>query len=144
MKFYAIIPAALVLTLAAANIAGAQTTSPAVTNPSTSPAVTNPSTSPMATSPSTPRTDSGAPVVSGTNSATNNAVNTKPANNTGAPVSGANSFTQSETRRRMEKVGFTKVTGLKLDPQGVWRGMAMKSGKSVGVSMDYQGNVVSQ
>ena len=56
----------------------------------------------------------------------------------------ANSFTQNEARRRIQKQGFTKVNGLKLDQQGIWRGMATKGGKSVGVSMDYQGNVVSQ
>ena len=82
--------------------------------------------------------------MSGTNSATNNAVSTQPQNNSGAPVAGANSFTQGEARRRIEKRGFTNVSALKLDQQGVWRGTAMQHGKSVGVSMDYQGNIVAQ
>jgi putative membrane protein len=85
-----------------------------------------------------------APVVSGPNSATNNAVNTAPANNGGAPVPGANSFTEGEARSRIQDKGFTQVTDLSLDSQGIWRGKGMKNGQSVDVAMDYQGNVVPQ
>jgi len=89
-------------------------------------------------------TNSNAPVVSGTGSATNNAVNTAPANNAGAPVPGANSFTEGQARDRIQDKGYTQVNALSLDSKGVWRGKAMKNGQSVDVSMDYQGNVVPQ
>lgn len=71
----------------------------------------------------------------------NPAVKSMDANNAAAPVAGANSFTMGEARSHIEDKGFTKVHGLKKDKDGVWRGMAMKDGKSVPVSLDYQGNV---
>ncbi len=74
----------------------------------------------------------------------NNAVNTAPANNPGAPVSGANSFTESEARARIESGGFAQVGALKLDSKGVWRGTASKGGKSGNVALDYQGNIVAE
>ena len=58
-----------------------------------------------------------------------------------APVKGANSFTMDEARRRIEAGGFSQVTGLKKDDDGIWRGQAMRSGASVSVFCDYQGNV---
>ena len=58
-----------------------------------------------------------------------------------APVKGANSFTMDEARRRIEAGGFTQVSGLKKDGDGIWRGQAMKGGSSVSVFCDYQGNV---
>jgi hypothetical protein len=39
-------------------------------------------------------------------------------------------------------MGFANVSNLKKDDNGVWRGRAMKDGKTVDVSVDYQGNVV--
>ena len=76
-------------------------------------------------------------------SATPPAVTTSNANNkTGAaPVKGRNSFSMGEARRRIERGGFTQVTGLKKDADGIWRGKAMKNGSSVDVYCDYQGNV---
>ena len=62
-------------------------------------------------------------------------------NNSSAPVAGANSFTRGEAVKQIEAKGYTKVTGLKKDDKGVWRGMAMKDGKSGPISVDYQGNV---
>ena len=58
-----------------------------------------------------------------------------------APVKGANSFTMDEARRRIEAGGFTQVSDLKKDGDGIWRGQAMKGGASVSVFCDYQGNV---
>jgi hypothetical protein len=74
----------------------------------------------------------------------NAAVNTKSGNNPGAPVAGANSFTEGQAKSRIESTGFSNVSGLKKDDNGVWRGKAMKDGKSVNVSLDFQGNVVSR
>ena len=61
----------------------------------------------------------------------------------GAPVAGANSFTEAQARKRIEDQGFTNVTNLKKDDQSIWRGTAMKGGTSVSVALDFQGNVVS-
>ena len=64
--------------------------------------------------------------------------------NPGAPVAGANSFTEGQARSRIEDKGFKNVSGLKKDDSGVWRGKADHNGKAVNVSVDFQGNVVSQ
>ena len=61
----------------------------------------------------------------------------------GAPLKGANSFTEGQARDRALAHGYTDVTGLKKDDDGIWRGMATMDGKSVGVAIDYKGNVVS-
>ena len=60
-----------------------------------------------------------------------------------APVPGANSFTEAQARGRIESNGFSNVSDLKKDEQSIWRGQAMKDGKTVSVAVDYQGNVVA-
>jgi hypothetical protein len=60
----------------------------------------------------------------------------------GAPVAGANSFTEGQARSRIEDQGFTDVINLAKDDQSIWRGTAMKGGVSTRVAVDYQGNVV--
>lgn len=62
----------------------------------------------------------------------------------GAPFPGANSFTEAQATGRIEKAGFTGVTGLKKDDQGIWRGTAMQGGKSMSVALDFKGNVVAK
>jgi protein CpxP len=64
--------------------------------------------------------------------------------NPGAPVSGANSFTEGQAKSRIEAKGFANVSDLRKDDQGVWRGKAMKNGRRVNVSLDFQGNVTAQ
>ena len=64
--------------------------------------------------------------------------------NPGAPVAGANSFTERQAKSRIEQKGFKNVTGLKKDDAGVWRGKAMKAGNSTDVALDYQGNITAQ
>ncbi|WP_025662098.1 PepSY domain-containing protein [Rhizobium sp. IBUN] len=61
--------------------------------------------------------------------------------NPGAPVAGKNSFTEGQAKARIEEAGYTGVTGLKLDDQGVWRASATKDGKQANVALDFQGNV---
>jgi hypothetical protein len=61
-----------------------------------------------------------------------------------APVPGANSFTENQAKTRLEGQGFTAVNGLVKDKDGIWRGMGTKSGRSVNVSVDYQGNIVEK
>lgn len=60
-----------------------------------------------------------------------------------APMPGANSFTEAQAKDRIEKAGFTQVTSLKKDDQGIWRASGMKGDKKVNVSLDFQGNVVA-
>lgn len=60
-----------------------------------------------------------------------------------APTAGANSFTEGQARSRIEAAGFTNVTDLQKDSQGVWRGRAMRSGAPTDVGLDYQGNVIT-
>ena len=60
------------------------------------------------------------------------------------PASGASSFTEGQARGRIEDKGFTAVTGLTKDDNGVWRGTATKDGGSAQVWMDYKGNVGQQ
>lgn len=74
----------------------------------------------------------------------NKAINTTSGNNPGAPVAGANSFTEGQAKSRIEARGYTNVSDLKKDDSGVWRGKATKGGKSVDVSLDFQGNVVGK
>lgn len=66
-------------------------------------------------------------------------------NTDGAPFKGANSFTEGEARRRIEANGFTEVSGLSKDGDGIWRARAKKAGvpagQTVDVYCDYQGNV---
>lgn len=72
------------------------------------------------------------------------AVATPDSTNPTAPVEGANSFTESQAKARIEKAGYADVTGLKLTDKGIWHATAMKDGKSVSVGLDYQGNIVAQ
>ena len=77
------------------------------------------------------------------NSPTQPAVTTSDANRktATAPVPGASSFTIGEARRRIEAGGFSKVSGLQKDHDGIWRGKATRNGTPVSVYCDYQGNV---
>jgi hypothetical protein len=79
------------------------------------------------------------PAKSGPN---NNAVNSSGQNNSNAPVAGRNSFTEGQAKSAIEKAGYTKVSDLKKDDNGVWRGKASKGGSSTNVSVDFQGNVI--
>jgi opacity protein-like surface antigen len=74
----------------------------------------------------------------------NPAINKSDGNNPGAPVAGANSFTEGQAKSRIESNGYSNVTALQKDDAGVWRGKAQRNGKSVDVSLDFQGNVVAK
>ena len=60
------------------------------------------------------------------------------------PAKGANSFSAGEARRRIESGGYTTVADLKKDNDGIWRGHGIKNGASVGVWLDYKGNIGQQ
>lgn len=59
-----------------------------------------------------------------------------------APLPGANSFTEGQAKSRLEANGYSNVTGLKKDKDGVWKGTATNAGAKVDVSVDYRGNIV--
>lgn len=74
-------------------------------------------------------------------SQTTPAVSTSGEQNSGAPVAGKNSFTEAQAKSRIEEAGYTEVSGLKLDDQGIWRAMGTKDGKHGNVALDFQGNI---
>jgi hypothetical protein len=65
-------------------------------------------------------------------------------NNPGAPAAGANSFTESQAKARIEAAGYSNVSGLVKDQDGIWRGKATKGGATSDVALDFQGNVVTR
>jgi hypothetical protein len=78
------------------------------------------------------------------NAPMNPAVTTPSTPSATMPAPGANSFTEAQAKARLEAQGFTAVTGLAKDKDGIWRGMATKAGRSASVAVDYQGNVVEK
>ena len=57
---------------------------------------------------------------------------------------GANSFTEGQAKSRIGSAGFTDVSDLKKNGDGVWTGTAMRSGKQQQVGFDYKGNIGAQ
>ena len=123
------------LTLAAALLAAATTASAFAqnTSPTTNGTGLNSPNSPVNTTPDATKTAPSAVQTKNTAHRTSR-----------APVPGRNSFTMNEAAARITRAGYTSVTGLKKDNQGVWRGQATKDGSPVAVSLDYQGNVTGQ
>jgi len=113
------------------------TTQPATPNAN----ATTTNTAPAANSTAPAQNNAGA-TTTNRNGPSNPAVKTTEGNNPGAPVAGANSFTEGQAKSRIEARGYANVTGLTKDNQGFWRGKAMKDGKAVNVTLDYQGNVI--
>lgn len=79
----------------------------------------------------------------GFNSTGANTVDPTGINKVDAPLKGANSFTESQARSRIEKNGFSAITGLMKDSDGIWRGKAMKDGRTMDVALDYKGEIVA-
>jgi hypothetical protein len=62
-----------------------------------------------------------------------------------APLAkGHNSFTKSQAVSRIRKAGYSQVTGLALDADGLWQASAMRGGQPVKVALDYKGDVAVQ
>ncbi len=61
----------------------------------------------------------------------------------GAPLAGANSFTEEPAKDRAIGAGYASVSALTKDADGIWRGTAMKDGKSSNIAVDFKGNVVA-
>ena len=62
---------------------------------------------------------------------------------TGAPLKGANSFTENQAKDRAMAAGFTDVSALTKDADGIWRGTASLNAKAGKVAIDFKGNVVA-
>jgi hypothetical protein len=71
------------------------------------------------------------------------AVATSTTQSPAAPIKGANSFTESQAKSRIQAAGYTDVSGLVKDKDGIWRGKAGKGGATMTVSLDYQGNITA-
>ena len=71
----------------------------------------------------------------------NSAVKSSHTVNAGSPRRGANSFTENQARNHISKAGFTQVSRLNKDKNGVWKGTAMKGNQRIAVAMDFKGNV---
>ncbi len=87
----------------------------------------------MASAQTMPQADKDAP--------SNPAVKHADVEKTRDPASGANSFTEAQARERIMKGGYSHVSALKKDSEGLWQGTAMKDGKTVRVALDYKGDV---
>ena len=61
----------------------------------------------------------------------------------GAPLKGANSFTEGQAKDRAVAHGLANVSSLKKDDDGIWRGTAQQEGRPVQIAVDYKGNVVA-
>ena len=61
-----------------------------------------------------------------------------------APAAGNNSFTEEQARGHLANAGYTNITGMTQDDQGVWHGTATMGGKTGPVSLDYQGSITNK
>jgi hypothetical protein len=71
----------------------------------------------------------------------NPAVKSSTPHTAAAAAKGRNSFTESQAQGRIAKAGYTNVSKLAKNKNGVWQGTAMKDGAKVNVGLDYKGNV---
>jgi len=56
---------------------------------------------------------------------------------------GANSFTEGQTRSRLEDAGFSAIEVLRKDDRGFWRGQAMRNGQVNEVALDFRGRIAA-
>ena len=142
------VPAVAILALAAVPAYG-QTTR---TNPSAY-ATTPTISSGFSASPNAPcysSTSPTSPCYSGTNSPNYSATapNMPPAPSSAPSTVAApqilGSATPEEARSQIEAKGFSDVSDLERDSNGVWRGNAVRDGKSVHIALDLLGNVVAK
>ena len=57
---------------------------------------------------------------------------------------GVGAITSTDARSRIEELGYTDVSELRQDRQGVWRGRAKRDGQVFAVWVDPEGNTFSQ
>jgi len=104
------------------------------TTPGAPPVVTGPG-SPATTA--TPRTDLGR------TGATRTDADDRKVVDAAVLEEGANSFTEGQTRSRLEDAGFSAVEVLRKDDRGFWRGQAMRNGQVIEVAMDFRGRIAA-
>ena len=73
----------------------------------------------------------------------NPAVKSPAVHTTAMAAKGRNSFTESQARSRIAKDGYTGVSRLAKNANGVWQGTATRAGAKVHVALDYKGNVTT-
>ena len=104
----------------------------------------------QSTAPASPGSNSATGSSNGAVNATGNANSSVNASGTIAVIApsalekGANSFTEGQAKSRIESAGFTDVSALTKDDQGVWRGTGMRDGQKRQVGFDYKGNIGAQ
>jgi hypothetical protein len=119
-------------------------TSPAAPDRNPPAATMQNSTRPAAPAPA-PNDRSGATTVGPTTDGGQSAVRVDDGSRTAAsPQPGANSFTEGQARSRIEAAGFSNVSELQKDDQGIWRGRGMREGRQVNVALDFTGAVTSR
>ncbi len=84
------------------------------------------------------------PVVSASETPRNPAVDTTPTTGDNGQTPGANSFTEAQARSAIERNGYTGVSALTQNEQGLWQGRATQGGRERAVSVDYRGAVTDQ
>lgn len=57
------------------------------------------------------------------------------------PLTGKNSFTQSQAKAWIEDAGYTHIGDLVLGSDGVWRASARRNGIPALVRLDFKGNI---
>jgi hypothetical protein len=62
---------------------------------------------------------------------------------TTSPQAAPHAFTEDQAKARIEAIGYSSVSGLQKDANGIWRGKAMKDGKPVNVILDFKGSIVA-
>ncbi len=87
---------------------------------------------------------SGALAQTGNPGPHNPAIKNSTVGHVAAPANGRNSFTEAQARGRIAKAGYSGVSKLAKDRNGVWRGTAMRHGKRVHIGLDYKGNVTKR
>jgi hypothetical protein len=125
----------------------AQQTSPATPDRNPPAATIQESTRPAtpATPAPAPNDRSGATSVGPSTEGGQSAVRVDEGTRTAAtPQPGANSFTEGQARSRMEAAGFSNVTELQKDDQGIWRGRGTRNGQQTSVALDFTGAVTSR
>ena len=59
------------------------------------------------------------------------------------PLPGANSFSEGQARKLIESQGYSDVSALMNDREGIWRGTAKQGAARVHVTVDYKGHVTA-
>jgi hypothetical protein len=124
---------------AAALLLGAS--SLAIAADSTSPSTTSPNATTGGTA---GETTPAAPAATG--GAAGQSMKSPAASETPGAASGTSSrmMSESQIKQKLEKDGYTDVTGLKEEKDGKWMGKAMHNGKEVTVDVDQSGTVTAK